>query len=499
MGQFATPPGLADEIVRYGMALLGDGESLRFLDPALGTGAFYSSLLRCASNEQIESATGFEVDPHYGVPAQNLWLGTPLQLAVEDFTRATPSQRFNLLICNPAYVRHHHVGNGDKVRLQALAKRLSGEDLSGLTGLYGYFLLLGDAWMSPGGVAGWLVPSEFMDVNYGRAIKRYLLGNQVTLLRIHRFDPHDVQFDDALVSSAVVWLRKCPPPTGHTVAFSYGGSLSQPAVVKQVPLTSLLHSPKWSRFPSESPRAPGARIRPTLKDLFAIKRGVATGDNKFFILSRDAIEKRSLPWDAFRAVLPPPRGLPMDEVLADQLSHPKTSSALFLLDCRVPEAHLADFSPQLAEYLAEGRAGGVQEGYLCSRRSPWYSQENRPASPFLCTYMGRGTIGGTRPFRFILNHSLATATNVYLLMYPRPELAAVLAHHPELKRAIWEALQRIDIDHLVREGRVYGGGLHKLEPKELANAPADEVLKVLPHELVSAATSPSDLFAAIRE
>ena len=55
--------------------------------------------------------------------------------------------------------------------------------------------------MADDGLAAWLIPSEFMDVNYGRAIKEYLL-NQVTLLRIHRFDPSDVQFNDALVSSA---------------------------------------------------------------------------------------------------------------------------------------------------------------------------------------------------------------------------------------------------------------------------------------------------------
>ena len=57
------------------------------------------------------------------------------------------------------------------------------------------------------GLAAWLIPSEFMDVNYGDEVKRYLT-ERVCLLQIHRFCPSDVQFDDALVSSAIVVFEK---------------------------------------------------------------------------------------------------------------------------------------------------------------------------------------------------------------------------------------------------------------------------------------------------
>ena len=40
--------------------------------------------------------------------------------------------------------------------------------LSGLAGLYAYFIGLTHPWMEPGALAGWLIPSEFMDVNYGK-------------------------------------------------------------------------------------------------------------------------------------------------------------------------------------------------------------------------------------------------------------------------------------------------------------------------------------------
>ncbi len=92
--------------------------------------------------------------------------------------------------------------------------------LSGLAGLHCHFMAISHQWMKDGGVAGWLIPSGFMDVNYGVEMKRYLL-ERVTLMRIHRFDPDDVQFDDALVSSSVVWFKNAPPPVGHKVEFTF--------------------------------------------------------------------------------------------------------------------------------------------------------------------------------------------------------------------------------------------------------------------------------------
>ena len=213
LGQFATPTALAQNILKYAATLLPPGAKAHFLDPAIGTGSFYSALCKVFPKTQIAEAHGFEIDPHYGTPAARLWKDTGLAMKLADFTHADPSPRFNLIICNPPYVRHHHLENGNKSRLQLRTQQASGMKISGLAGLYCHFLGLSHAWMADGGIAGWLIPSEFMDVNYGQIVKRYLL-DRVTLLHIHRFDPNDVQFADALVSSAVVWFRKAPPPQG---------------------------------------------------------------------------------------------------------------------------------------------------------------------------------------------------------------------------------------------------------------------------------------------
>ncbi len=41
-------------------------------------------------------------------------------------------------------------------------------------------------------------------------------------------------------------------------------------------------------------------------------------------------------------------------------------------------------------------------------------------------------------------------------------------------------LSAIDAATLLGEGRVYGGGLYKMEPKELANVPAELIAGILP-------------------
>lgn len=477
LGQFATPTELAVDILRYASTLLPEDESIAFLDPAIGTGAFYSALREVFPSYRIKEALGFEIDPYYQKPASQLWAESDLDIRQADFTRECPSPRFNLVICNPPYVRHHHLPNDEKSRLQALTCDASTMKLSGLTGLYGYFLGLSHAWMSDHGIAGWLIPSEFMDVNYGRAIKRYLL-NQVTLLHIHRFDPNDVQFADALVSSAIVWFRKTPLMKEHKVTFSFGGSLLRPKLLRHIPIEPLIHENKWTRFPAADIRSNGTT--PILSDFFQIKRGLVTGDNSYFILNIDKIAKHGLPMEVFRPILPSPRYLKDDEIQADESGLPLLQHRLFLLDTRLGEEQIQEQYPSLFSYIQDGKARRIPERYICRHRAPWYSQEVRPPAPIVCTYLGRGDAKSGRPFRFILNHSKATVANVYLAMYPKPNLLRAVKHDPILIRRIWEALNLIAPEQLLGEGRVYGGGLHKLEPNELANVDATMVAEMLP-------------------
>ncbi|MCX6938859.1 MAG: Eco57I restriction-modification methylase domain-containing protein [Verrucomicrobia bacterium] len=486
LGQFATPYPLALQIAAYVRSLLPPAHPpLRFADPSIGSGSFYSAATHIFGRESFDLATGIELDPAFADAADALWGHSGLRLVRGDFTRiithsACPPAP-NLLLANPPYVRHHHLDRDEKLRLHALVLQRTGLKISGLAGLYVYFLLLATTWMEKGGIAAWLIPSEFMDVNYGAPLREFL-ATQVTLRRIHRFDPAEVQFDDALVSSAIVVFENTPAPAAHHAEFSFGGPLATPAVHETISRTRLRESNKWSSFPRHATNdRPGSHHGdgPRLGDFFRIQRGIATGCNDYFILPRAEARRLGLPAAYLRPILPSPRHLPATVIEADADGYPRLPPQLCLLDCDLPEAQIAARHPELWAYLQTADSAGVKDGYLVRSRAPWYKQEQRQPAPFLCTYMGRGT-KDKAPFRFIWNRSAATATNLYLLLTPQNGLAKMLAAHPDRAAWIHDWLSQITGDELRGEGRVYGGGLNKIEPKELARISAEPLLSHWP-------------------
>lgn len=291
-----------------------------------------------------------------------------------------------------------------------------------------------------------------------------------------------MQFDDALVSSAVVWYKKGKAPAGHTIELSYGGSLLHPSHSRQALHRTMDAQDKWMRQiksgVDRSTSTRTARDHFVLKDFFDVKRGLATGDNGFFILNEQQIENHQLPANVLTPVLPSPRYLKGEIVTSSAKGIPTNVDRLFLLNCRQTPDVLESNYPKVWEYLKSG-IGTVSEKFLARNRKLWYLQESRDPAPILCTYMGRGPKGSNTPFRFILNESKAVATNSFLMLYPKPFWRMQAANDPYLMRRVWEILSSITTEDMVAEGRTYGGGLEKIEPSELGNVPVRQLAELL--------------------
>lgn len=472
MGQFATPYPLACDIMKCISRWRGDALT-SLLEPAFGTGALYSAFLEVFGNN-AGRVLGFEADPYYCEPTRKLWQDNDLEIRCEDFLASTPScnERFDIIIANPPYVRHHHINRGMKAKLHDCVMRSTGMRISGLAGLYCYFMLLSSKWLAEGGLSCWLVPCEFMDVNYGETVRRYLL-ECVDLLQIHRFSTDKTQFNDALVSSCVVVFRNSKP-TANNVLLSHGNSMNVPSGIKEIGRTVLGKSYKWSNLFEDEGNDDYAMC-PKLGDFFTVKRGIATGDNNFFIIGEDVIRKYEIPEIFLKPVLPSPRYVGGVRVTEEDLHN--LGKRFYLFSCNYPEEILKKTYPKVWQYVKEGRDKGVDSGYICSRRTPWYSCEGRTPAPIVVPYMGR--IKAEKPlFRFILNMSGALTTNVYLLLYPHPDFSNCIKS-PGVMNRIWEELNSIPDELISKEGRVYGGGLHKIEPRELMNIPVPGIASFL--------------------
>ena len=480
LGQFSTPYELAKEIACYSLNLI-NRKDIKFLEPAFGTGVFYSALSELTNgSDAIISCDAYEIDCDYFNIAKQIWENENIDIQNQDFLSIRePEQKYNLLITNPPYVRHHYIDKRKKEELKKAVLKDLGIKISGLSGLYCYFMLLAHKWLEKDAVCGWLIPSEFMDVNYGTALKEYLL-DKVHLIRIHRYNPSNCQFDDALVSSCVVWFRNESIKEDYDIVFSYGGTHDHPEKECVIKKSFAKQATKWTHIVNGNYEKEAEKIQtedPVIGNYFEIKRGLATGDNDFFILSKEQIIGNDLDMRFFKPILPSPRNMKCDEVLADDEGNPKIEQQLFLLDCDLSEEEIERDYPSLWEYLSRGLSSTANK-YLCRSRKKWYFQEKRKPTAFLCSYMGRGKENGM-PFRFILNHSNAIASNSYLLLYPKENLVNLLKDDDYSYNKIWDALQSISVDDMESEGRVYGGGLKKIEPKELAKVKCRNLQYVL--------------------
>lgn len=359
-----------------------------------------------------------------------------------DFRTVTiPLRGRALFIGNPPYVRHHDIAPAwkDWYR-QGMAAR--GIAASQLAGLHAHFLLRAVQSMRPGDALCFVMAAEWLDNGYGAAMRALCASDPTQVAGLWLADADDAVFDDALVSAAVLQLQARPSGVPAVVGRLAGRRLQ---AIRQVSPEALRGSHRWSEFAREQMPDVGSGV--PLGELFRITRGQVTGMNAAWVLPPD------------QALLPP------------SLVVPAVTRAREIIDGSLGEAaavaslkRVARLPPDLGEltgrdhilaqaFVQRARALGADKGYVARHRVPWHFLDLRPPPAVLVSYMGR------RPPVFRSNPHGLTYLNIAHGLYPRQPMTAAL-----LDRIVAYLNAAVDI----HSGRVYGGGLVKFEPSDVA-------------------------------
>ena len=451
LGQFLTPAATVQYMVDWALSK----DVKRLIDPGCGSGRFTRTAIHRNRKLRIIAV---DIDPVCTLLTRAaLACCNALNAIVcnADYMSLTfPQYQFKTAyVANPPYVRHNYIPKRSKKLAAALASKL-GYNISSTAGLHALFFLATARNATAGDVGCFVTSSEWLDVNYG-AIVRKLLLDGLGASRVWMFSPELRHFEDAKTTAAITFFEV--GSIRNTLAFKtvyssneLRSSRSQPSIFAPVKL--LAKSNKWSTFVQIKGGAQGQTA--CLGDVARVHRGAATGNNKFFVLSKQRAKQLGIARWCQPAITSATEIKQSDGIVRDD------DSRLVVFD---PPADINRRRwPALDKYLKLGENSTENEscvaaGYLASHRTPWW-RVRVPKPPIMVTYMSRSA-----PV-FALNPDELGLLNIGHGVYPITPMSKV-----QLLKLV--ALLNARRENFVGFGRTYFGGLQKFEPREMEAVP----------------------------
>lgn len=442
-GAVYTPTPIVDAMVEW--AYTQPLAPARIVDPGAGSGRFLIAAAHKFPNTELIAV---DIDPlaMLMLRANAAVHGFAERLAVHliDYRSLTLSAITGptLFIGNPPYVRHHDIGEQWKSWFAATANGF-GFTASKLAGLHIHFFFKTRELARPGDYGAFITAAEWLDVNYGGALRRLLMDG-LGGTAVHVIDPEAQPFSDALTTGAITCFRIGSRPT--ELAMRAVGSLEDLAPLERgrpVALQQIASANKWSIFVRQHKETPAGFVE--LGEWFRVHRGQVTGSNKIWIDNEEACDlpKRFKPFTIIHA-----------RELLTAGAELKSAKGLHRVIDLPPDLDTLDVYERkvIQRFLAWAKRRGAHESYIATHRRAWWSVGLRAPAPILCTYMAR------RAPAFVRNLAKVRHINIAHGLYPRKPLDDMTL------TAIVDYLRR----HMTTAGgRTYAGGLVKFEPKEL--------------------------------
>jgi len=335
--------------------------------------------------------------------------------------------------------------------------------LTGFTNIYTLFFLKSMNQLSEGGRAAYIVPSEFLNADYGKKVKEYLIKSE-KLRFIIIVDFKTNVFNEAITTSCILLFSNDKYNTD--VEFINVKSINDlkqlEHYIKSYPIykkgriivksSELNPEEKWRKYYGKINGDKHKNLVP-FNTYPKIVRGIATGDNDYFTFSVSKMRKFGIDKKYLLPCLTKANYATKHFFTVDHFNELKNKDKpVFLFNA----IDLED--KNIVEYLKMGEEKGVDKKYLTSHRNPWYAIENRPPAPILVTVFSRNGL------RFVRNEARVYNLTSFHCVYVHP----LFVQKVDLIMAY--LLTDIAKEIFNDEKREYGDGLDKFEPNDLNNA-----------------------------
>ena len=445
-GQFFTDPLIAQFMVD----LCVDQHTSSLLDPAVGMGIFTKLAYQKKDTIHI---TACEIDPcMIGAFKENN--PYPRSLIEEDYLMTDFAEKYDCIICNPPY--HKFQAIPDRKEYISLFQEKYGVTINGYSNICVYFLVKSMNELKRGGKCCYIIPYEFLNTGYGEKIKQYLLSSKM-LKQVIKFDSHLSLFTEAITTSCIIFLENNVQSQVEFITIDDIEELKSKSFTKRRTYyySDLNSKDKWLKYfeLKEENAASGYRNLVKVSAFGKVSRGIATGNNDYFVLNASMISQKQLSRQVCMPCLtkaPDIKDIVFTTESFERLS--KEDKKVYLFD------GIQANSEEDRAYIHYGEETGVNRAFLTSHRKPWYAIEKKKAAPILISAFSREKIKIIRNESGIKN--LTTFHGFHLLSEDNEWANMMFCY------LITPIAQKL----LLRSRREYGGGLKKFEPNDLNRA-----------------------------
>lgn len=460
LGQFFTPDSIASVMADWVVKC----SPKSIIDPAVGTGVLLRKVFDVAGYSILSDV--FDIDEdilgyfRMAHPHDN-----NIKIRNEDFLSSTIHAEYDAVIMNPPYLRHQDMYYDHNMHDRI--SELVGAKISRSANAYVLFVMKACHHLKSGGRGAFIIPSEWANANFGENFKKYLM-DIAGLSEIIYFTNCASVFDDALTTASILLVEKgtgkksisvsCVDTTAGSFDHKSVEEVQKTYMKKEFSFKTLKALPKWDGlFRYGEATAIAGFI--SLSNLGVSKRGIATGANKYFHITE--LQASSLSSHHKK---------PCVGRSADVTGLIFSLEDFECLKNKGGRSVLLDFSGELSDadrsYIESGEDEGLNDRYLLSKRTPWFSMEKREPAPVWAAVFGRKSL------RFIHNEAQVKNLTTFHGFYPHNNNETFI-------RALVCTLNSEVVQEIAKANmRVYGGGLLKFEPKDILDIQIPDIRMV---------------------